>query len=68
MRFTAKVLNANEVAEVIETAKIKSENETLYIMSNGEEMVLIHTDYKEEYEKDGYFVAVVVEYGRVVSA
>jgi hypothetical protein len=65
--FECKLENESDVTDIILTAIEKSKNpETVYLMSNGEQLHLIHKDYIEEYEVEGYWVASIYEYGNRV--
>ena len=35
----------------------------MYVMSNGETAVVIHDDYKEEFEEKGYWLAAMYKSG-----
>lgn len=69
-RFEANVNNNTEVMEVIRTATERSANEpdTFLVMSNKEIIILTHAEYKEEYEKEGYFTSMIFEHGNRVEA
>jgi hypothetical protein len=65
--FECKMENEDDVRDIILTAIERSKNnEIVYLMSNGKELQIIHRDYKEECEEDGYWVASIYEQGHRV--
>lgn len=68
MRYMANIKKENEVKEIIETAKSSSSFDTIYLMSNGEFLQIVHKDYLDELKDMGYFVSMVFEGGNRVEA
>ena len=68
--FTAKVTDNKVTANCIETARRRSiiEGRTVCIMSNGTDINVIHLEYTEDFEKDGYWIAYTFEDGHAVYA
>lgn len=68
MRYMANIKNENEISEIIETAKSSSRLDTIYLMSNGEFLQIVHRDYLDELKDMGYFVSMIFEGGNRVEA
>jgi hypothetical protein len=67
-QYIAKVTDNKEITNIINTGLEESKNETIYLMSNGKIVQIIHKDYKEEVENEGYWIAMIFEYGHRVEA
>lgn len=68
-RFTASANNFDELTELLQTATLKSTKyggDRLLVMSNGSEVHLIHSEYRGEFEADGYWLAMIYENGHRV--
>lgn len=63
--FRANLEKADKVINLINTAREESKKETIYVMSNGKYLEIVHKDYVEEYKNDGCWVAQIYEYGHI---
>lgn len=64
--FTANVDDEKGVANVLDTGLEESKKKTIYFMSNGKWVQIVHRDYKEELKADGFWVAGIFENGNRV--
>ena len=69
-KFTAKVTDTKNAEKCIETARrrIIIEERTVCVMSNGTDLQVVHFEYTEDFEEDGYWVACTFEAGHAVYA
>ena len=65
-RVPASANNFDELTELLQTAIEKSQGARLYVMSNGSVAQLIHTEYRDDFEADGYWLSLVYENGHRV--
>lgn len=68
-QYSARIENENEVANVFSTGIEASKTQgTIFLMSNGEMVQIVHAEYEDEMKEDGYFVASIFEGGHRVEA
>ena len=64
--YIADIKDAKAIIDLTNTGLLESLKDTIYVMTNGKIAQIIHRDYKEELEAEGFWTATILENGHAV--